>query len=64
MKVMNSVSNCIADIKQWLSQNFLYLNEDKTECIVFGTSCMPNVEKSSFDPLASHFKPAVKNVRI
>ena len=29
-----SLFDCIADIKQWLSQNFLHLNDDKTECIV------------------------------
>ncbi len=27
---------CISDIKKWLSNNFLQLNENKTELIVFG----------------------------
>jgi len=27
--------NCLQDIKQWLSQNFLHLNEGKTEYILF-----------------------------
>uniref|UniRef100_A0A3Q3J5H2 Reverse transcriptase domain-containing protein n=1 Tax=Monopterus albus TaxID=43700 RepID=A0A3Q3J5H2_MONAL len=29
------LQNCIRDIKLWLSQNFLHLNEDKTENTVF-----------------------------
>uniref|UniRef100_A0A3B3CT04 Reverse transcriptase domain-containing protein n=1 Tax=Oryzias melastigma TaxID=30732 RepID=A0A3B3CT04_ORYME len=32
----NVLTECIQDVKQWLSQNFLYLNESKTESIVFG----------------------------
>ncbi len=35
-----SVFDCIAHIKQWLAQNFLHLNEDKTDCIVFGDTVM------------------------
>ena len=31
-----SLFDCIADIKKWLAQNFLNLNDEKTECIVFG----------------------------
>ena len=31
-----SLFDCIADIKQWLAHNFLDLNYEKTECIVFG----------------------------
>ena len=31
-----SLFDCIADIKQWLAQHFLNLNDEKTECIVFG----------------------------
>lgn len=27
--------DCITDVKQWLAQSFLHLNDRKTECIVF-----------------------------
>uniref|UniRef100_A0A3B3SDN5 Reverse transcriptase domain-containing protein n=1 Tax=Paramormyrops kingsleyae TaxID=1676925 RepID=A0A3B3SDN5_9TELE len=31
-----SLFNCLRDLKRWLNQNFLCLNENKTEIIVFG----------------------------
>ncbi|KAJ0015514.1 hypothetical protein NQD34_009134 [Periophthalmus magnuspinnatus] len=35
---LESLFKCIADIKLWLGQNFLHLNEEKTEYILFGDS--------------------------
>lgn len=32
----SSLLSCVAEIKQWLAQNFLHLNDGKTECIMFG----------------------------
>ena len=34
---MTKLQNCIEDIRTWMSFNFLKLNEDKTEYIMFGT---------------------------
>ena len=34
---MTKLQNCIEDTWTWMSFNFLMLNEDKTECIMFGT---------------------------
>ena len=34
---MTKLQNCIEDIRKWMSFNFLKLNEDKTEYIMFGT---------------------------
>ena len=31
------VSNCIKDVKRWMTQNMLQLNTDKTKCMVFGS---------------------------
>jgi len=33
---MQSLFDCFSDIKDWMSANFLHLNESKTEVIVFG----------------------------
>ena len=33
---IDSLVNCISDLNQWLSQNFLKLNQDKTEVLVIG----------------------------
>ena len=34
---MTKLQKCIKDIRTWMSFNFLKLNEDKTEYIMFGT---------------------------
>ena len=34
---IDSLFNCISDIKAWMSQNFLQLNQDKTEVMVIGS---------------------------
>ena len=34
---IDSLFNCILDIKAWMSQHFLKLNQDKTEVIVIGS---------------------------
>ena len=31
------LQNCIADISEWMSNNTLKINEDKTEFIIFNT---------------------------
>ena len=40
---------CLADIKRWMSQNFLQLNEAKSEIIIFSPQIPP---PSSFQNLA------------
>jgi len=31
---VNRLNNCLADIRSWMSENFLKLNADKTELIL------------------------------
>ncbi len=52
------------DIKLWLSHNFLHLNEDKTECIIFGSTHVSSVNLSSGGALALFVKPAVRNLGV
>lgn len=42
---------CIHDVKEWMAQNFLKLNESKTEVVVFGNSLEPS---SVLGPLSSY----------
>ncbi len=35
---IDNLTACLADVKSWLSKNFLFLNPDKTEVIVFSPS--------------------------
>lgn len=51
--------DCIADIKQWLAQNFLHLNEAKTEYIVFGDTVT-----DGFGTLSAKLSPTVKNLGV
>lgn len=55
----SSLLDCIADIKQWLAQNFLHLTEDKTECIVFGDTVT-----TGFSALSASFSPTVRNLGV
>ncbi len=44
---MTALSSCLDEVKYWLYQNLLYLNEEKTEVIVFGPS--ENMKTFNFD---------------
>ena len=56
--------DCITDIKQWLAQNFLHLNDSKTECILFGSPPMSNFLTTNSGTLAPFFKSHVKNLGV
>ncbi len=43
---ITSLLQCLEEVKSWLAQNFLFLNEDKTEVIVFG----PNENSQCISP--------------
>uniref|UniRef100_A0A8C2BTF1 Reverse transcriptase domain-containing protein n=1 Tax=Cyprinus carpio TaxID=7962 RepID=A0A8C2BTF1_CYPCA len=43
---ITSLLQCLEEVKLWLAQNFLFLNEDKTEVIVFG----PNENSQCISP--------------
>ena len=36
-KSVKELENCIAEIREWMAQNFLKLNDDKTEFLILGT---------------------------
>ncbi len=43
---ISSLLQCLEEVKSWLAQNFLFLNEDKTEVIVFS----PNENSQCISP--------------
>ncbi len=58
----DTLTACLADVKSWLSKNFLFLNPGKTEVIVFspsehGASIQPNLGN-----LNSFISPHVRNL--
>ena len=49
-KVTETMNNCLCEIKRWMTENFLQLNTDKTEMIIFGTRQMLlKVRNSNFN---------------
>uniref|UniRef100_A0A3B4FFR0 Reverse transcriptase domain-containing protein n=1 Tax=Pundamilia nyererei TaxID=303518 RepID=A0A3B4FFR0_9CICH len=52
---------CLDDVKQWLSLNFLQLNENKTEVVIFGNF---NHIDSTLGTLSSYCKTHVKNLGV
>ncbi|RXN31585.1 RNA-directed DNA polymerase from mobile element jockey-like protein [Labeo rohita] len=59
---LDPLHNCIRNIRQWLSQNFLHLNEGRTEYILFTPDSLNS--SPSFGPLTPQFAPAVRNLGV
>ncbi len=55
---------CLADVKAWLSLNFLNFNEEKTEMIVFKPSDSMTAAKPNLGGLSSCVKHYVKNLGV
>ncbi len=56
--------SCLSDLKTWLTSNFLYLNENKTEIVVFGPRGARGVAELNQGPLSFYVKDQVKNLGI
>ena len=59
---IDALFNCILDIKSWMAENFLQLNQDKTEVLVIG----PEGKREKLLPKLQDFKPSqsVKNLGV
>jgi len=55
---------CLTDVRSWMSLNFMYLNESKTEAIVFGPSVGKPKLNTDYDYLNSYIKPTVTNLGV
>uniref|UniRef100_A0A8C1IL60 Reverse transcriptase domain-containing protein n=1 Tax=Cyprinus carpio TaxID=7962 RepID=A0A8C1IL60_CYPCA len=55
---------CLKDIKTWMSFNFLHLNEEKTEIIVFRPSRVCDSTPVNLGSLQQYIKPVVTNLGI
>uniref|UniRef100_A0A3P9KTU5 Reverse transcriptase domain-containing protein n=1 Tax=Oryzias latipes TaxID=8090 RepID=A0A3P9KTU5_ORYLA len=55
---------CLDSVKNWMNDNFLQLNEAKTEVLVCAPdSCLPQIVQW-LGPLASSIKPSVRNLGV
>lgn len=64
-RASNNALNCFKDIKQWLANNFLQLNESKTEVLILGSSLssQPGLVVE-LGPLASNIQDPVRNLGV
>ena len=49
---LSALNDCIADVRNWMSENFLQLNDTKTEIVVFGSQQMAKQILPSAGPLS------------
>lgn len=61
---LEHLKNCLREIKDWLSLNFLRLNEQKTEIVVFGDLSLLEGVDTVLGPLSSFSKPFVKDLGV
>ena len=61
---LTSLSNCLDQINNWMNQNFLQLNQDKTEVIVFGNKEKRSVVIKHLELLSIQTKDQVRNLGV
>ena len=59
---LQALLDCMRDIKTWLDLNFLKLNENKTEVVLFGRPDLVQVLASSLGPLAPFMRSHARNL--
>lgn len=60
---IEALSNCLGEIRDWMSLNFLHLNDKKTEIIIFGKPDISGLNRA-IGPLLSNYSPSVKNLGV
>ena len=62
MEPIDCLLNCILDIKSWMAENFLQLNQDKTEVLIIG----PEGKREKLLPKLNAFKHSqyIKNLGV
>lgn len=61
---LDAMFNCMRDIKTWMALNFLKLNENKTEIVLFGRPDLVQVLANSLGPLAPNIGSQVRNLGV
>ena len=61
---MDTLLKCIADIKSWMANNFLQLNQDKTEVLVIGPEAHREKLNFKLKALAFNTPEQVKNLGV
>ena len=60
--MLSSLHDCLCNVKNWMSQNFLQLNSSNTEIVVIGSQHIAKKIMPSAGSLLKHIKPVAKNL--
>ena len=61
---LSSLTNCLSSIKQWLSENYLQLNSDKTETLIIAPeNAIPHI-KQCIGTLGASVLPKIRNLGV
>ncbi len=61
---LQHLMDCLKDIQIWMANNFLQLNNEKTEVIIFGPSKIRNSIVSNLDSLTPYVTSHARNVGV
>lgn len=59
-----AVFDCLKDINSWMAQNFLHLNNSKTEIILFGSPHTFSQLQHHLGPLSANIKSSARNLGV
>ena len=60
----NKLLSCLAEIKSWMTQNLLLLNENKSEIILFGLTTTVPILQNHLESLSYTVKPTARNLGV
>ena len=61
---INTLVNCISDINNWMAENFLQLNKDKTEILVIGNKELRETVSTHLQSVTINIKDQVRNLGV
>ncbi|XP_070410856.1 RNA-directed DNA polymerase from mobile element jockey isoform X1 [Nothobranchius furzeri] len=61
---MQVLSDCIDNVKLWLADNFLHLNDSKTEVIVFNPHSIPATHQPDLNYLSPNVSTVISNLGV
>ena len=61
---MQPLLNCLKDIKTWMDLNFINLNKNKTEIIMFGRPYLLDTSDGALGPLVFYNQSFVTNLGV